>query len=245
MSFFKGVFSQETLARPSARVLIAVNLSMIAGVVYLGWSVLDIVFLYWVENLVVGLINVFRMVVSSPELGAIPDASEKLKALKTQGYPEATAMIRKAGTAVKLFMIPFFIIHYGGFCYGHGVFVLAMFGDGGMMGASGESGHSPGFFDLLTPEIQFAILVLAASHFYSFIKNFLHGGEYKRTHAAMLMMRPYGRIVALHITILFGAFLTMVLDSPMGLLVILVVMKTIADLGLHQIERKKLGPAQD
>ena len=42
----------ETIKRPSAQVLIIVNLSLIAGVVAWDWSVFDIVFLYWVENLV-------------------------------------------------------------------------------------------------------------------------------------------------------------------------------------------------
>ena len=69
----------------------------------------------------------------------------------------------------------------------------------------------------------------------------LIGGEYRRTHASTLMTRPYGRIIALHITIIFGAMLTMILGSPLGLLIVLVIMKTGADLALHQVERQKLG----
>jgi hypothetical protein len=240
VSLFNGVFTRESLSRPSARLLIAVNLSMIAGVVLFKWSVLDIVFLYWVENLVVGAINVLRMVVSSPEKAGIPDLSEKLRAL--EGIPNTHPLkIKRVAGAAKFFLIPFFIVHYGGFCYGHGVFVLAMFGDNGMMGSAGGGDTDPTFMKLLAPEIRFAIMALAISHLFSFFRNFLGGGEYKRTHAALLMMRPYGRIVALHVTILFGAFLTAVMDSPIGLLIILVFMKTIADLGLHQVERKKLG----
>lgn len=238
---FKEVFTRESLARPSARVLIAVNLLMIAGVIMFEWSVLDIVFLYWVENLVVGAINVLRMLVARPEIEQIPGVQESLKELEGGQHADTARMVRKAGAAAKFFLIPFFIIHYGGFCYGHGVFVLAMFGEGGMLGSSGGGDTDPSFMKLLTPEIRFAIMALAISHLFSFFRNFMGGGEYRRTHAAMLMMRPYGRIVALHVTILFGAFLTAVLDSPMGLLIILVFMKTIADLGLHQVERKKLG----
>ncbi len=55
------------------------------------------------------------------------------------------------------------------------------------------------------------------------------------------LKRPYGRIVALHITIIFGAFLTLAFGSTLGLLVVLVIMKTGADLALHQVERQKLG----
>ena len=58
-----------------------------------------------------------------------------------------------------------------------------------------------------------------------------------------VIIRPEmdGRIVALHITIIFGAFLTAFFDSPLGMLIILVVMKTGADLALHQVERQKLS----
>jgi hypothetical protein len=65
------------------------------------------------------------------------------------------------------------------------------------------------------------------------------GGEYRRTHPTLLMTRPYGRIVALHITIILGAFLTMTFDSPLGLLVTLMVLKTSFDLAMHESERNK------
>jgi len=108
-----------------------------------------------------------------------------------------------------------------------------MFGDGSL--ANGESVGT----DLLTGTMLFAIGLLAASHLFSFFRNFIAGGEYKRTHPVALMTRPYGRIVALHITIIFGAFLTMAFDSPLGLLVILMVLKTSVDLAMHESERNK------
>ena len=121
------------------------------------------------------------------------------------------------------------------------MFVMAMFGDDGMMGLNSASSGSFSLQELFTPTVVLAISLLAASHLFSFVKNFIIGGEYRRTHAAMLMMRPYGRIVALHITILFGAILTAIFGSPLALLIVLVVMKTGADLALHQLERQKLG----
>jgi hypothetical protein len=43
----------------------------------------------------------------------------------------------------------------------------------------------------------------------------------------------------LHIAILFGAFLTMALGSPVGILLILVLLKTVMDVKLHLRERRK------
>lgn len=42
-------------------VLICVNLIPILGVIYLGWSVPDIVIIYWIESAVIGLLHVPRI----------------------------------------------------------------------------------------------------------------------------------------------------------------------------------------
>lgn len=238
---------QEALQRPSSWVLIAVNLGLIIGVIAWDWQVFDIVFLYWVENLVIGAVNVLKMIAASPgddSLASLVDG------VSTDSNPEQIRQIQaslvksgigksgigKISSVFKLFLIPFFIIHYGMFCYGHGAFIFSMFSDGSMNNGARDSAVAT---ELLTGGMLLAIGLLASSHLFSFFRNFLGDGEYKRTHAATLMMRPYGRIVALHITIIFGAFLTTALGSPLGLLVILMVLKTLVDLAMHQSERAK------
>jgi hypothetical protein len=47
------------------------------------------------------------------------------------------------------------------------------------------------------------------------------------------MFAPYGRVVMLHLTILFGAFIIAILGAPIGALIVLVVLKTAFDLRLH------------
>lgn len=229
---------RQALRLPSAWILIAANLCMIAGVVFWQWSVFEIVFLYWVENLAVGLINVLRMAVATGEKLPTAHGSKRMR----QWQASQDNRVYKPGVlkdnAFKFFLIPFFIVHYGMFCYGHGVFVLSMFGDESIRNRA----FSPfNFYEFLSPALMLAVAALAVSHLFSFINNFLVGGEYQRTHAAILMMRPYGRIVALHITILLGALLIQVFGSPLALLVVLVIMKTMADLVLHESERRKLG----
>ena len=53
-----------------------------------------------------------------------------------------------------------------------------------------------------------------------------------------LMQAPYPRIVVLHMAIVLGAFATIALGSPLLLLVILIVGKTLLDLKLHLKEHK-------
>jgi uncharacterized membrane-anchored protein len=85
-----------------------------------------------------------------------------------------------------------------------------------------------------------AALGLLLSHLYSFATNFIGKGEYRRTAAPMLMAAPYGRIVILHIAIIFGAFATMTLGSPVPLLALLVIGKIILDLKMHLRSHRKL-----
>ena len=126
------------LKNPSSWTLIAVNLGLILAVVVWKWSIFDIVFLYWVENLIVGAINVLKMLFCSPNLASITNgaSSEEIAALTEQAgiSKQLTNTFTKwapirASWGAKLFLIPFFIVHYGMFCYGHGVFVFSLFSD--------------------------------------------------------------------------------------------------------------------
>src|SRR5438445_6888103 len=87
---------------PSLFALLLANAFPIAGVLFLGWTVFPLVLLYWLENVVVGGFNVAKMLLAQPR--------------------QPVYWLGKA------FLIPFFIVHFGGFTYIHGVLVMAFFG---------------------------------------------------------------------------------------------------------------------
>ena len=87
--------------------------------------------------------------------------------------------------------------------------------------------------------LAIAVVILAISHGVSFYLNFIRAGEYRRVSAAELMMRPYGRVVVLHMTILVGAFAIAATGAPVAALVVLVAIKTAIDLGLHLAEHRR------
>lgn len=72
------------------------NLIPVAGVAFLGWSASQILILYWMENVILGVLTVPRIVAAG------------------RGRPE--------GFGVALF----FIVHYGLFCLGHLIFVVVL-----------------------------------------------------------------------------------------------------------------------
>jgi len=198
---------------PSLLALLLANAVPVIGVLFLGWTVFPLLLLYWLENVIVGGFNVAKMLLARP---AEP--------------------IYWAG---KLFLIPFFIVHFGGFTFVHGVLLVAFFGPKGLQP-----------FDLLTAvpaairtnQLGWGLLSLVASHGFSFFWNYLKNGEYQRASLQTLMGQPYGRIVVLHLTVLFGGWVVMLLGSPVGALVVLVGLKTAADLRAHLAERKKFAP---
>ena len=52
-----------TLSSPSSLVLIVANLIPVAGSVFLGWSLSDVMVLYWAESAVIGLFNIIKIII--------------------------------------------------------------------------------------------------------------------------------------------------------------------------------------
>jgi Family of unknown function (DUF6498) len=231
--------------------LIVANVLPLVGVLLWGWSTFAIVMIYWCENVVIGVINVLKMICCMPD----PEEIERA-GLAQGGGTQTRAAVRAfkssakpAGLlnqASKLFLIPFFIFHYGMFCMIHGVFVVALLGDKGTDHFVGSpiAVFSNLFSRAADAGLLWAVAGLAASHLYSFFTNYLGQGEYRRTVVPALMAQPYGRIVVLHIAILFGAFITMALGSPIFILVLLILGKTALDLKFHLRERQKNAAEQ-
>jgi len=84
----------DSIKSKSGALLILSNMIPLYGVFYQNWDAFWIVLLCWSENLIIGFYNVLRM------------ATVKVK------HP--------AENVGKLFMIPFFIFHYGCFVLGTG-----------------------------------------------------------------------------------------------------------------------------
>jgi hypothetical protein len=100
-------------------------------------------------------------------------------------------------------------------------------------------------YSVMPTAVRYAMGVLYASHGISFVHNYLIKGEYATAKPEKLMGSPYGRVIVMHLAVLFGAFLTMALGSPVGILIILVGIKTYLDVVFHLRQHKKhqLKPA--
>lgn len=201
--------------------LLTANLLPLAGVAFWGWDGGQLFFLFWLENVIIGFINVLRMTVYC---------------IAERAY---------AG----VILIAFFIFHYGMFTAVHGVFTMMFVsgrvGKGGEMPAP-DVGPSPEEVLLQTfsdTGIMIGAAALFASHFISFIINFFLRGEIKTVTVEQLMFAPYGRVIILHLSLLAGFFILLATGEAVGGLVLLIIFKIFLDLAAHRRERARLGKA--
>jgi hypothetical protein len=192
--------------RASLVALVIINLASILGIIFLHWSSAFILLAYWLESLVIGFYTLLKMGKAS-KIGDIKST--------VNGKPVPTS---KSG------LMLFFIFHYGFFMLGHLIFLLAI------------TLVSSSFTQLLNLfywlPVFFAGLLI--SHGISYKQNFIGNKEYESQTAGGLMIKPYKRIIPMHLTIMFG----FILGSPAILLVIL---KTFIDAYSHISERKNAG----
>lgn len=99
--------------------------------------------------------------------------------------------------------------------------------------------------EIFSTPLAYAAAALALSHAVSFVVNYLGGREYEHLDIRKLMMLPYGRIVVLLLTIIFGGFAALAFGEPVWLIVILVVIKMAGDLRMHLREHlNAAGPSR-
>ena len=84
----------------SGLALVLANLIPVAGVLFWGWDVTFIIGLYWIENLVIGLLNLPKILMSQDEF-------EK-----------------------RITLCVMFVLHFGLFCFVHGAAIGGIFMDG-------------------------------------------------------------------------------------------------------------------
>jgi MFS family permease len=243
---------RRTTSSRSALLLVAANVIPLAGVLFFGWSLWTILTLYWVENGIVGLWTVPKILLAR---ASSDDARGRL-ALATAFVSPAIGAVFGPLTAI------FFVFHYGLFWFVHGVFVFALptfFGAGPLVtdpslltvqpsligdSALGVAIIVPAtgpFGELVWSSVTIGAIGLFLSHGLSFAWTYVRGGEYRHTSPVSQAAAPYGRVVVLHVTILAGGFAIATLGAPLLLLFALVLGKTLLDLSLF-LRQHAIGP---
>ena len=142
-------------------------------------------------------------------------------------------MVRIGGWAT-LAAGPFFIFHFGAFMAGHLLFIYGFF----VADQLGEVDVTVSRVISDFSTLSIAVLALFVSHGVSFFANFLGKREYEGRTLKEQMMEPYTRILVMHLTIIFGGFLVMMFENVLPALMLLIVLKVVADVRAHLKEHE-------
>jgi hypothetical protein len=194
--------------------LIAMNAIPVFGVFAFVWDVGTLLLLYWLESVVIGLLNVPKM-------------------LACQASDSQNSFRRSTGGVI--YLCVFFLFHYGGFSFGHYLFLDSLFAS--VPPLTGL------ISDILSAQgLLISMVGLWVSHIFSMFKNFYGKGEYKTRSANKQMFVPYGRVFIMHIVIIIGGTLVQAFGAPVLALILLVVLKTAIDLVAHSLEHQNREP---
>ena len=127
----------------------------------------------------------------------------------------------------RYFLIGFFIVHFGIFTFGHAAFVFSFFGQ-----------ENPSFQSLFP-----ALLPLFISHGVSMYVHFIKNKEYERISFEDLFFQPYKRVIIMHLTIIFGAWVAIAFRLPSLVLVVLIFLKITVDIVFHKKEHHRFARA--
>lgn len=183
--------------------VIGLNLIPVIGVLFWGWSAFALIVLYWLENVVVGVRTLASMVANAAVAGG----------------PSWVGAMLIGG---------FFTLHYGLFCFGHGIFVMALFGGSFYGDSIIDLGGAVGALFATQTNLAIGFASIVAWQAVQFFR-FFASGEVRRTNAIELMGAPYPRIIVLHLTIIAGGFVLMLLNQPVGGIVVLALVKMAYD----------------
>tara|TARA_R110002124_G_scaffold248387_1_gene413519 strand:+ start:143 stop:811 length:669 start_codon:yes stop_codon:yes gene_type:complete len=192
----------ERLAAFRFLFIVLVNLIPIGGVLLLGWNGAQVLILYWLENVIIGVMTLPRV-------------------LAARGQVQSPG---QSGPQSSLGVGCFFIVHYGIFCLGHGVFTFAIAMD--FLRSSDPAITGP-LFD--TPFL-WALAGLAGLNLLALWRDWWQPRAWRTAHPITEMFRPYGRIFVLHIAVLGGAWAMQKYNAPEGAILILCVGKAVLEL---------------
>jgi len=196
----------------SLALLLLANLLPVFGVLLWDWNVFALLFLFWCENVVIGFYGVLRV------------------------WVHAARRHEFGG----FFVGGFFLVHYGGFMFGHLMVLLSLFADRfePEVEAMSNAQFLAGFVDKW---IVIGIGGLFISHGWSFVENFIGHKEYRSLTGPAAMAMPYKRVVITHVALIVGGILLMGQNEPLAGLLLLLGMKIALDVVLHQREHNTKG----
>ena len=228
LSKIRFATQKTTLWSPSSIALLIANLIPVYGVLFQDWELFPLIFTYWIENVLIGSINILRLLLV---------------------YPASLIF-----WLLKLLIVPFFyIMVFALFNFGYFYVIVAIFEkdkyfqwheyvlwQDSMLDLIGQIPDGIIHYGILPAVVMFSI-----SHLFSLVYNDYIRGETRNPKWLKLLFRPYARIFIVHTTVIITGIIIAFMEQPFYGLLIVVILKTITDLFVHIREHKQSEPLLD
>lgn len=190
-----------------------INAVPLAGVLYFDWSAINVLVLYWFENLMIGVFTFIRLLLHRSWT-------------RKRGYWRHTNRlgIQINNKPAMMGLIGEYAAASFGFTLAHGIFV------GGIALLVHQNYPDQAMWQLSWHQVFRGALAIAAFLGVELVVDLMR----IRT-ASFAALRDYaqariGRVIVMHLSIIFGMMAMALSNSPMGVLYVLIALKTGADL---------------
>ncbi len=209
-------FINMALSKVSTWTLIFSNLAIILFAIIDGLSLLEVLWIYWIQSVIIGIFNFIKIL--------------SLKDFSTEGFRQGNKQV-EVTNAAKISTAIFFLFHYGFFHLIYAVFL----GSGLPSLFGGAQSIQPNYLIL-------SAIIFLANYTVEFI-YYMRDREPKPNLGAM-MFAPYPRIIPMHLTIIFAGFVgagagIFSIESGLAVIIFFTLLKTVVDVITHNTDMLK------
>jgi hypothetical protein len=194
--------------KPSTWMIVFSNVIVILFAIFDELSAVEVLWIYWIQSVIIGLFNFVRIL--------------NLKEFTTTGFRRGGSELPPTNAA-KISTAIFFLIHYGFFHFVYAMFLGGFSGITRMNTSTSQSDY-----------LIFTSLIFFISYLIEYIQSYRNKPE-EIPNLGAVMFAPYFRIIPMHMTIIFGGFLSMIgaiisMNIDLAIIVLFVGIKTYVEL---------------
>lgn len=204
--------------------LLAANLLTILFFVVNGGSILQVWWIYWLQSVIIGAVNVARIL----KLNVNPQD------IKINNAPVSPVHAKLLADTMRILVAAFFILHYGGAHFVYFVFLLAFTFNDTFTFNGVEHQLSLGEVSLWA--ILLGGLGFALHHVLSFVDEQVAVRRSPAVATASVwgaMAQPYLRVIPMHLILIIGPVISVKLGNEQ-LFLIFMLLKTVFDVQLYK-----------
>ena len=207
--------------------VLAINAVPLVGVKYYGWSALTVVALYWVENLLVAAFTCARIALHRALTRKRGHWRTGQLGTKVNEKPSGLGLFGEYATIAFVFTLA------------HGIFVGAFI----LIASQNHSGDP--FWVISAEQLRRGVLWMSAAMTLEFIIDAATMRSRSFAWIKAYVGQRMGRVLVMHLTIIFGMWGMMATESPFAVLYVLIAIKTLWDLASSTTSAKAADlPAQ-